>query len=121
MELRDFVAQTLVQVVEGVAAAQQATAKMKATVSPDGIGYASANPQGLVAIHHATSEVRVPDLIEFDVAVTTTEAEQVSGGGGIFVGAIALGSKAEAESGSQAVNRIRFTVPLLLPKSYWVA
>lgn len=57
-------------------------------------------------------------LIEFDVAVTTTGESKTGGGIGIFVGAVALGSKGESAKGSESVSRVRFAVPVVYPTQH---
>ncbi len=100
MELREFVKQTLLQVVQGVSDAQEGlspTARAKnARITPE--GFRSAR-----------------QLVEFDVVVSTTDAESEKAGAGIFVGPFALGAKGEDARATSNVSRIKFQVPVALP------
>ena len=97
MELRDFVAETLKQIIDGVKLAQEHAKDAGAAINPPSPAH------------------RAPQFIEFDVAVTTTEGDQIKGGAGVFVGPVGLGTQAQSEATSSAVNRIKFSIPLLLP------
>lgn len=59
--------------------------------------------------------------IDFDVAVTTIEGEEVSGGGGIQVASILkAGGEYKTTSENSNVSRIKFTVPFRTGKAYSV-
>jgi len=109
MELKDFVSETLKQIIEGVKAAQEQTGQMGGKVSPSLI----ANPD-LVGV--VTEKQQQPvQMVEFDVAVTEATGKGSKAGIGVFFGAIGAGAQGESQSSSTAMNRIKFSVPLLLP------
>src|SRR5260370_33921195 len=93
MELKDFVSRTITDIIEGVREAQ-AAAGSDAYVNP-GIGR---------------------EIVEFDVALTVTEAAEKKGGGGITVAGFL---KAEGGGGSSSSNssisRVKFSVAVKLP------
>jgi len=109
MELKDFVSETLKQVMEGVKMAQEKAAEVGGTI----------NPQGFVvpgkSMPMNTGLSITGQMIDFDIVVSTQDTDKAKGGVGIFVGEIGIGVKGEAESQSTAVNRIRFSVPVYLP------
>lgn len=100
MELDEFIAETLKQVIDGIETAQKYSQKK----GKGRIGWSD--------ISHTKDNVR---MVEFDVVVTTTDNHQAKGGGGIFVGMVTVGSQVQSGGESQAVNRIRFSIPLFLP------
>src|SRR5258708_686245 len=56
------------------------------------------------------------EKVEFDVAVTESKTRQAAGEGGLEIVSIGkLGAKGSATVEHSAVNRIRFSVPVLLP------
>ncbi len=114
MQLRDFIAQTLTQIVEGVQEAQRLAKDKGALVNPAGthLPTRSGDPPPVVTQFGSN---RFGQLIEFDVVLTTSESEQTKGGAGVFVAAIAIGSQAQLGSDNIAVNRVKFAVPLFLP------
>ncbi|HEY3040639.1 MAG TPA: hypothetical protein VGJ66_18010 [Pyrinomonadaceae bacterium] len=98
LELRDFVAETIKQVIDGVVTAQQYATSKKAVVNP------------------RTSRHGEPvQSIAFDVAVTAGKGAKTQGGIAVFTGVLGLGSKGQSEKTSESVNRIQFSVPLALP------
>ena len=111
MELKDFVTETLKQVIEGVKAAQNFAKENGGQINPKGIAMSasSTHPQ----LYGSKGEL--VQLIEFDVAVTTTEEDKAKGGTGIFVGAFGIGVQGESGNQNSAINRIQFKVPIILP------
>jgi len=55
-------------------------------------------------------------MVEFDVALTTVEGGQAKSGIGVFVGPVGVGTQAQIDAQNSVVNRIRFSVPVLLPQ-----
>ena len=111
MNLQDFVAQALSQIIEGVVAAQDAAEKRGAKVNPLLTGTTeSLSSQGLLWSGDDTAQV-----VHFDVALTTTEGTGTKGGIGVFVGAVALGSAGQSRNEATSVSRVKFSVPLTLP------
>jgi hypothetical protein len=111
MNLKDFVTETLVQIVSGVVQAQE---KLNGT-------RARANPQmrstsDKSSIGEAEGDGGQPVYpVEFDVVVTAAEGTGTKGGVGVAVGVFALGSQGQSEAKSGHESRIKFKVPLLLP------
>lgn len=120
MNLQEFVEKAICQVIRAVAGAATVLAEDEATKS------AEINPQMLVVYSQPQpspvtqgSGNRKLVEIDFDLAVTTSEASSIEGGGklGVAVAVVKLnagGSKA-AESSTGTANRVRFSVPIMLP------
>ena len=58
------------------------------------------------------SGVTLIQPVEFDVAVTVSEASKTGGGIGVAVGLLNLGSAGQSTNEASSVSRIRFKVPL---------
>ena len=56
-------------------------------------------------------------FVDFDVAVTTDYKEEGKGNFGIKVFGIGLGARGSAEEGESKVSRIKFQIPIRLPKA----
>ena len=98
MRVDEFVATSLQQIVEGVCRAQRAVESNGGQINPD----------------------RGPGLrqfqdVEFDLAVTVEEATKTGGELGVSMWAIKAGTGGASENRNQAVNRLRFKVPIDLP------
>jgi hypothetical protein len=112
MKLDEFIAETINQIVDGVVASQEHAKKKGAYVNApltfDGGVY-----------HLSSASITEPQKIEFDIAVTTEESTDAKIGVGIFVAGLGIGSQAKTGSGGMEVSRIRFTIPLILPRQYY--
>ena len=80
LELRDFVAETIKQVIDGVAAAQEYATTKRAIVNPPPSRF--------------TQRV---ESISFDVGITAAKGSKTQGGIAVFTGAFGLGSKGQLE------------------------
>jgi hypothetical protein len=99
LELSDFVAETIKQIIDGVATAQEYATSKKADVNP------------------RTNRFRdpAPQTISFDVAVTAVKGTKTQGGVAVFTAVFGLGSKGQSEKTNETLNHIRFSVPVSLP------
>ena len=110
LQLRDFVAETIKQVIDGVVTAQEYAKSKNAAVNPK-IGFHSQNEN--VMIDRGSGQP--VQMISFDVALTAAKGTKTQGGIAVFTGMIGLGSKGQSERSDETVNRIQFSVPLSLP------
>ncbi len=111
MDLKEFVTQTLTQIIEGVRGAQTCGKDLSAEVNPDLQTSAElAGKQGFLG----ASGQYVP-IVQFDVAITVTEGTGTKGGIGVFAGAISLGSLGQSQNESSSVSRVKFSIPIRLP------
>lgn len=109
MELKDFISETLKQIMEGVKGAQEKASEMGGAINPRGL--LDVNSVGVVI----SRLDEVTQLIQFDVVVTTNDTDKAKGGVGVFVGEVGIGVRGETETQSTAVNRIQFSIPVYLP------
>lgn len=109
MNLREFVTESLVQIVCGVNDAAEQLRESGAEVNPR----RRAGPPS--QMHRQTSTPI--QSIEFDVAVTIGAAAETSGGGSFGLQVFSIGAKSTSASDSQSISRLRFSIPLALPAS----
>ena len=113
MDLREFIAQTLAQIVEGIGDAQGRVKDRGAIVNPIlHTSHEQAGKQGFLR----SGDLFVP-IVQFDVALTVVEGTGTKGGIGVFAGAFTLGSSGQSQSESSSVSRVKFSVPITLPAS----
>jgi len=112
MDLKEFVAETITQIVEGVKDAQSRAKQHGARVNPHLTTSAD------LAVKHGIliASGSAAQLVGFDVAITAKEGTETKGGIGIVVGAFALGSTGQSKEEGSAVSRVKFCVPLVLPE-----
>ncbi len=118
MNLQQFVESSLKEIITGVSRAQEhcATLSSEALINPPVMYGADDGPKGK---HYATrGDWNLVQFVEFDVAVTADTASETKGGGGIKVyGLLSADGGASVVDKSSVVSRLKFTVPLALPKS----
>jgi hypothetical protein len=108
MKLRDFIADALMEVHHGV---QNAIVRRDKEQIAGRISPAFLDPTG-----QPIDWTKQVQSVEFDVAVTESSAKEASAEGGLEVFSFGkLGGKGATRTEQSAVNRIRFSVPILLP------
>lgn len=113
MQLKDFVAESIKQIVDGVNEAMAYAAEKGARINPErqilnaNNASARSDPRNGASI----------ETIEFDVAVTVTEGTQTKGGIGVFTGIVGLGSQGQSNATNSSVTRLKFVVPIALPST----
>ena len=121
VELKDFVCEALVQIVTGVQEAREATKDTNAEISPTGLHFTPG--EGSRVVYKPGRGI--VQTVEFDVAVTTTNAKSGSGsaeagaeaGIGVVTASVNLGMRGVVGKERAAANRVKFTVPILLPST----
>ena len=113
MELKTFVAETISQIVEGVAEAQERCKGRGALVNPRVAGNYVQRDELWAGDGSAPAQ-----FVEFDVALTATEGTGTKGGIGVIVGAFTLGSSGQSQAERSASSRVKFSVPLVLPEGH---
>lgn len=111
MDLKDFIKNTLVQIVDGVLEAEKELESRNASVNPIGGIF----DQKQIGGRTWSFEDGITETVNFDVALTNSEKEGTSGGIGVLLGSISLGAKGSSEETITSVTRIKFNIPLLLP------
>ncbi len=113
MELHEFIAATLIQIVDGVERASLSIRPSGASVNPTGIEID--NGIAYCSTSELTYERESVQMVEFDIALTATEGSEQGAHIGVFLGPFGAGVKGKTQNENIAMNRIKFTVPLKLP------
>jgi hypothetical protein len=108
MELKEFVRETLEQIVEGAAMAQESIKARGGIVNPSNLSFQKDGQRN--NYDHA-----MPQEVVFDVGLTSTDKSGSAEGIGVFLGSISLGKKNETGAEQVAVTKVKFTVSLVLP------
>jgi hypothetical protein len=104
MDLKTFVREALVEIVQAVQEAQKATIGMNALINPSGV-----KPAGRAQTAHG----RGVEDVHFDIAVTV-EAKTAGEAGFKVLG---LGLGADLSDSESRASRVKFTVPVCWPES----
>jgi hypothetical protein len=108
MELKDFIKETITQIVNGVVEAQTEISQHGAEINPKRVQFREAGQYN----HYNSGK---PQYVEFDVGLTSIQKSGSSEGIGVFLGSISLGKKNDEGAEHTAVSRIKFSLPVVLP------
>lgn len=112
MNLQDFISQALIEIAAGVKDAQARAPGVNQR--PQHI-YTQSKTGGSNLILGLGKNNNPIHMVEFDVAVTSSEGTETKGGIAVVSGLISLGSQGKSQENSQSVSRIKFKVPVSLP------
>lgn len=108
MELKDFIKETIENIVDGVVAAQESISKKGAVINPQSVRFRQNGEWN-------NFNSGMPHSIEFDVGLTSVDRSGSSEGVGVFLGSISLGKKNDTGVEQTAVTKIKFSIPLVFP------
>lgn len=111
MDIKDFVENTLLQIVQGVNSANEQLKDSGAIISSKDV-----RPLREGTTYNTRTGDLV-NLIEFDIAVTVNEKDTANGGAGIKIVGISIGGSLQNETSNQSISRIKFSIPLTLPSN----
>ena len=111
IELKDFITESLKQMIIGVEEAQKFAKEHNSKINPKDIFF----QHGMDARVSSVEQSQKIQMIDFDVAVTTGENAGKEGGIGIFASPIQIGIKGHSGEEISNVSRLKFSIPLLLP------
>lgn len=115
MVLKDFIKETLTQIVSGIEETNAEIVSKSAFVVSSNIQASKDNCKIKATIDKSRNYHVISD-VDFDVAISTQDSEKVQGGGQIQVlSFLNLGSNGSSENLSSSVSRVKFTIPLALP------
>ncbi len=115
MNLKEFVRDTIIQIVDGVREAQVLAERAGAQVIPHlGQLYPpKAAEERFIVVRNSGG--LLADL-EFDIALTVNEEKGTGVAAGGTVAIFGGGLKSGSSSGSESVSRIKFHIPIVLPE-----
>ncbi len=112
MELKDFIAQTLVEIVNGVSSAQQTLGAEGQFINPEHAQHGDSQKKG-VQFAYGWSPI---ESVDFDVAVTASDTAGTGAKIGVTSGIINASLGGKGEKSTESVNRIKFSIPVCYPR-----
>lgn len=117
MELKEFVSETIKQIIDGVIEAQKYAKDKEAQVNPSHLQPVSVKKEGTVFKDNLGS--RFAQTIEFDVAITAVDSSKLGAGAGLSVASLfKAGVNGETSENNSTANRIKFELPVILPNQH---
>lgn len=114
MELKDFIAETLTQIVAGVVDARTRVTDLDANARVNPF----LDPMREQLMNHGFSLAGgdVVQFVSFEVSVTTKDEKGKKGGAGVFVAPLSFGATGQSAKENIGNSRLSFRVPLVLPR-----
>lgn len=113
MDLKDFIASTLTQIVEGVAQSADAVSKAGGAINPAFLASTSSAERVGSTKDGSSTPVYA---VSFDVAVVASSTDSLDAGAKLTVASVfSIGGKASNSERDEVTSRIKFMVPLQLP------
>lgn len=117
MDVKEFIKETLTQIVEGINEANQQMGSKGAFVASSNLQENNGLPKGGTTYYEDSNNRRhVVREIDFDISVSVSDTSQTEGKGGLQVYSLfhANGGVENCNS-SNSSHRIKFSIPLALP------
>jgi hypothetical protein len=108
MDLKQFVAETLGQIAEGVAEAAKTAQASGAVINP--------TRYGRMEGYHTDTGAKIVD-VDFTVALSVNEGTATKGGIGVVAGVFALGTQGHSNETKASTTHVKFSVPMVLPRA----
>lgn len=120
MDIRDFVSDVLIQIVEGITLAQEKTSQSNAIISPR----IYRNECGHVSVSHSEMNSDACSLVSFDISVkvTETKSDQTGANGGAQIRMAVFSVGGDASKGKQNIehnsntSHIKFEIAVKWPE-----
>jgi hypothetical protein len=113
MELKEFVSQSLLQIFQGLNQAKDEAKDIGGSIGA--IVPTPNNNNSYTNIIGYTQNYKPVTLIDFDILLNTVDENKSKAGAGLFVAALGIGAQSGSVSSNNQFNRLRFSVPVVLP------
>lgn len=108
MQLNEFIKDVILNIYDGLNQAKDATGK---NIIPSGGLVSDGIPYVKDGMGASASAKFISNLI-FEVSLTDESKDGVSGGVGVLLGALNLGTKGNSETQQSSLSKIKFNIPI---------
>lgn len=121
MDLQDFVKETMLQIGKGAIKAHKELSDLGGLIPDTDMEILGDKDVSFIYDKVKVNGSHIQRMIvnvDFDVAVTISESSKKNIGGNLTVASLfSLAKKSENNNETSAISRIKFTLPLVLPKT----
>jgi hypothetical protein len=119
MQLEDFIAQTVQQLVRGLLKAHNNIWQLGGKVNPqlnekELQKFPSITVQSYGGSKHESSTT----LVDFDISIIAKDKTETRGGMGVFVGSFGVGASNKLTESSNQHSRVKFSIPVSIPTGW---
>ena len=116
MELKDYIAETLVQITNGIIEAQERLKEVDVIVNP-GKTFGSKGDFWIGKEQERGPVLRRVQEVEMKIGVVSSEEIKGDGGAKVHLGVLNLGAGVEEKGVERNENYVRFSIPVSFPVS----
>lgn len=109
MELKEFVKETLLQIIQGVGDAQDEAEEYGAAINPGKI-----TGNGIAQSGYNNKPCTVQN-VDFEVVLSSATNESSKKGIGVMLESIGVGANKNTDGNNSTVTNIKFSIPIILP------
>ena len=110
MELKEFIKETLTQIVEGISEAKKANENSIIDIAPMGLEHRGGDTG---AYHDKNNKNMNVNLVHFEVALKQNDNNEKTGGFGVFFANIGGKYGETDKKGNESITSIKFSIPIL--------
>lgn len=110
MELKDFIKDVIVSIYNGISEAKETTGKH---ILPQGNSISESIPyisKGMAPL----DPIAIVSNLEFELSLTEGDKNGITGGIGVLLGSLTMGSKGNNEHQQTSLSKIKFNIPIEL-------
>ena len=116
MELKEFVSETITQIMEGIIDAQKAVANKNGLVNPKRLGSRGTEQlEAVIKDENGKDINRLIERIDFEVALTEVEKSNKKTGIGVSFSSLTIGSEKKKGGENTSLTTVRFSIPIVFP------
>jgi hypothetical protein len=112
MDLKDFISDSVIQIIQGVTAAQDYVKDNAPTAKVAPVLDDASGPRDGFRARLGGNPVQ---LVDFDVAVETGSRDEAQGGVGVLMAVFTVGVRGKEETTISEYSRLKFSIPVELP------
>ncbi|MRK22944.1 hypothetical protein [Pseudomonas sp. JG-B] len=117
MELKDFIANSLCEIAEGILDANERLKGTDAIISPAHFQAFSTGAQayGRTLGNTESKSTRIVEKVDFDVAIAVEAGTSKNAGLKISIAAVGINTGGELKDKKGTASRIKFSIPMVFP------
>ncbi len=114
MKLKDFVANSISEIIEGISTSQEKIKDTGAIINPKGD---DVNIGSNSVLGRSRIDGKYIPIVEmsFDIMVEVSDSESDKAGISVITGLFGAGAALENKNDNRSINSIKFSVPILFP------
>ncbi|MHB0988833.1 MAG: hypothetical protein ACYC3P_09250 [Bellilinea sp.] len=112
MDLKVFIQQTLLEIIDGISEAQSHAREKKAIINAP---MSSRTTDSVIYDSMLSERTYLVKEVEFDIALTVSDEDKAKGKIGVIAAVLNASVEGENNQINSTITRVKFTIPVLFP------